>query len=119
MSYEDAPRVADLKIRRTRFERVQRESRANSSQLLQINEYLHPGVEEISDMLPARVGQWLFDTQWARRLLQVFTERGQIVQTTSLHGFLQLYTISGFRRWRRGSLRFRRERQRIEAWLEQ
>jgi indolepyruvate ferredoxin oxidoreductase beta subunit len=119
MSYEDAPRVADLKIRRTRFERVQRESRANSSQLLQINEYLHPGVEEISDMLPARLGQWLLDTPWARRLLQRVTERGRIVQTTSLHGFLQLYIISGFRRWRRDSLRFRHERQRIEAWLEQ
>lgn len=119
MSYEDAPRVADLKIRRARFERVQRESRANSSQLLQINEYLHPGIEEISDMLPASIGQWLLDTQWARRLLVGLTKRGQIVQTTSLHGFLQLYVISGFRRWRRGSLRFGRERQRIEAWLEQ
>ncbi len=119
MSYEDAPRVADLKIRRTRFERVQRESRANSSQLLQIKEYLHPGVEEISDMLPARLGQWLLDTQWARRLIQRFTKRGRIVQTTSLHGFLQLYIISGFRRWRRDSLRFGHERQRIEAWLEQ
>lgn len=119
MSYEDAPRVADLKIRRTRFERVQRESRANSSQLLQINEYLHPGIEEISDMLPARLGQWLLDNQWARRLIQGFTKRGRIVQTTSLHGFLQLYIISGFRRWRRNSLRFRHERQRIEVWLEQ
>jgi indolepyruvate ferredoxin oxidoreductase, beta subunit len=119
MSYEDAPRVADLKIRRTRFERVRRESRANSSQLLRIKEYLHPGVEEISDMLPARMGQWLLDTQWARRLLQRFTERGQIVETTSLWGFLQLYIISGFRRWRRASLRYRHEQHRIEAWLEQ
>lgn len=119
MSYEDAPRVADLKIRRTRFERVRQESRANSSQLLQINEYLHPGVEEISDMLPAGLGQWLLDTHWARRLLQRFTERGRIVQTTSLRGFLQLYIISEFRRWRRGSLRYEHERQRIEVWLEQ
>jgi indolepyruvate ferredoxin oxidoreductase, beta subunit len=119
MSYEDAPRVADLKIRRTRFERVRQESRANSSQLLQIKEYLHPGVEEISDMLPARLGQWLLDTQWARRLVHRFTKRGQIVQTTSLWGFLQLYVISGFRRWRSSSLRYRQEQQRIEAWLEQ
>ena len=119
MSYEDAPRVADLKIRRTRFERVQRESRADPSQLLQINEYLHPGIEEISDMLPARLGQWFLDTRWARRLLQRLTGRGKIVQTTSLHGFLQLYIISAFRRWRRGSLRFRHEQQRIGAWLEQ
>lgn len=119
MSYEDAPRVADLKIRRTRFERVQRESRAAPSQLLQINEYLHPGIEEISDMLPASMGQWLLDTGWARGLLERFTKRGRVVQTTSLRGFLQLYMISGFRRWRRGSLRFGQEQQRIGAWLEQ
>lgn len=119
MSYEDAPRVADLKIRRARFERVAGESRANPSQLVQINEYLHPGIEEISDMLPAWLGQWLLDTRWMRRLVERFTRRGQIVQTTSLYGFLQLYIISGFRRLRRGSLRFGHEQQRIAAWLAQ
>ncbi|MGH9726434.1 MAG: indolepyruvate oxidoreductase subunit beta family protein, partial [Candidatus Acidiferrales bacterium] len=97
MSYEDAPRVADLKIRRARFERVTSESRANPSQLVQINEYLHPGIEEISDMLPARLGQWLLDARWMRRIVERMTRRGQIVQTTSLYGFLQLYMISGLR----------------------
>ena len=119
MSYEDAPRVADLKIRRARFERVASESRANPSQLVQINEYLHPGIEEISDMLPAWLGRWLLETRWMRRLVERFTRRGQIVQTTSLRGFLQLYVISGFRRLRRGSLRFSQEQQRISAWLAQ
>ncbi|MGH9726147.1 MAG: DUF6537 domain-containing protein, partial [Candidatus Acidiferrales bacterium] len=117
MCYEDAPRVADLKIRRTRFERVASESRANASQLVQINEYLHPGLEEISDMLPARLGQWLLDTRWMRRLVERMTRRGQIVQTTSLYGFLQLYMISGLRRLRRRSLRFGHEQRRIAAWL--
>ena len=117
MSYEDAPRVADLKIRRTRFERVAGESRVNPSQLVQINEYLHPSIEEISDMLPAWLGQWLLDTRWTRRIVERFTRRGQIVQTTSLRGFLLLYMISGFRRLRRRSLRFGQEQQRIAAWL--
>lgn len=119
MSYEDAPRVADLKIRRARFERVAGESRANPSQLVQINEYLHPGIEEISDMLPAWLGQLLLDTRWMRGIVERFTRRGKIVQTTSLYGFLQMYMISGFRRLRRGSLRFGHEQQRIAAWLEQ
>ncbi|HYL67622.1 MAG TPA: indolepyruvate oxidoreductase subunit beta family protein, partial [Candidatus Limnocylindria bacterium] len=42
MSYEDAARVADLKIRRTRFERVHRDARVDKVQILQINEFLHP-----------------------------------------------------------------------------
>jgi indolepyruvate ferredoxin oxidoreductase beta subunit len=117
MSYEDAARVADLKIRRTRFERVHKDARVDSAQLLQINEFLHPRVQEIADMLPAGLGQWLLNTGWARGLIERFTQKGTIVQTTSLSGYLQLYVVSGLRRWRRKSLRFQREHQRINEWL--
>ena len=117
MSYEDAARVADLKIRRTRFERVHKDARVDKAQLLQINEFLHPRVQEIADMLPAGLGQWLLNTEWARGLVERLTQKGTIVQTTSLIGYLQLYAVSGLRRWRRKSLRFRREHQRINDWL--
>ena len=117
MSYEDAARVADLKIRRTRFERVHKDARVDAAQLLQINEFLHPRVQEIADMLPAGLGQWLLNTGWARGLVERFTQKGTIVQTTSLSGYLQLYAVSGLRRWRRKSLRFQREHQRINDWL--
>ena len=56
MSYEDAIRVADLKIRRTRFGRVHEESHATDVQVLQINEFLHPRVDQIADILPVRSG---------------------------------------------------------------
>jgi len=117
MSYEDAARVADLKIRRTRFERVHADARVDKAQLLQINEFLHPRVQEIADMLPAGVGQWLLNTGWARGVIERFTKKGTIVQTTSLSGYLQLYAVAGLRRWRRKSLRFRREHQQINDWL--
>lgn len=117
MSYEDAARVADLKIRRTRFERVHKDARVEESQILQINEFLHPRVQEIADMLPTGLGQWLMNTGWARGLLERFTQRGRIVQTTSISGYLQLYAVSSLRRWRRKSLRFQKEQQRINDWL--
>lgn len=117
MSYEDAARVADLKIRRTRFERVHKDARVDEAQLLQINEFLHPRVQEIADMLPAGLGQWLLNTGWARRLVERFTQKGKIVQTTSLSGFLQLYAVAGSRHWRRKSLRFQKEHQQINDWL--
>src|SRR6185369_8920646 len=47
MTYEDAIRVADLKIRRTRFDRVHQDARANGSHVVRIHEYLHPSVQEI------------------------------------------------------------------------
>ena len=117
MTYEDAIRVADLKTRRARFERVQRESRASEAQLVNISEFLHPGIEEISDVLPAGLGRWLVNSGWLKHWITKFTNHGMIVQTTSLRGFLQLYVLAGLRRWRRTSLRFQDEHRRIGEWL--
>ncbi|MGA8103236.1 MAG: indolepyruvate oxidoreductase subunit beta family protein [Candidatus Acidiferrales bacterium] len=119
MSYEDAVRVADLKTRRTRFARVREESQASAAQLVQINEFLYPGIEEISDILPARLGRWLLNSSWARNVVQRFTRHGKVVQTTSLRGFLQLYVLAAMRPWRRASLRFHEESKAISVWLAQ
>ena len=53
MSYEDTARVAALKTRATRFERVRGEARVQDGQLLAINEYMHPRLQEIVETLPA------------------------------------------------------------------
>ncbi|WP_418317660.1 indolepyruvate oxidoreductase subunit beta family protein [Piscinibacter sakaiensis] len=117
MSYEDTVRVAELKVRATRFERVRGEARVGEQQLLQINEFLHPRLQEICDTLPAALGRWLLQSGAPRRLVERFTQHGRIVQTSSLRGFLLLYTLAGLRRWRRGSLRYQVENARIEDWL--
>jgi indolepyruvate ferredoxin oxidoreductase beta subunit len=117
MSYEDAICVADLKIRGTRFRRVQRESGAGPAQLVRIHEFLHPRAAEFADILPAPLGRWLLATSWASRLVERFAGRGKVVETTSLHGFLQLYLLASLRPSRRRSLRFHREHQRIREWL--
>jgi indolepyruvate ferredoxin oxidoreductase beta subunit len=119
MSYEDAIRVADLKTRRTRFERVHADARVSADQLLLINEFLHPRVEEFADILPASLGSWLLNSGWASRAINRLTGKGKILQTTSLWGFLQLYWLASLRRWRPTTLRFKREQQRIQHWLEQ
>ena len=119
LSYEDAIRVADLKTRQTRFERVRQESRTNGTQLLQINEFLYPRLEEITDILPSGIGRWILKTNWTTRLIARFTQRGRIVETTSLRGFLQLYLIAALRPWRRKTLRFHEEHKRLGAWMAQ
>ncbi len=119
MSYEDAVRVSDLKTRDSRFARVHRESRAAATQLVQIKEFLHPGIEEITDILPAGLGRWLLNSHWPRKAVERFTHNGRIVHTTSLTGFLQLYFLAALRPWRRKSLRFKEEHRRIKEWLAQ
>ena len=111
MSYEDAIRVADLKIRRERFARIRQESRVQPGQVLHIHEYLHPRAQEIADILPPWFG-------WVGPLFSRFGGHGRIVRTTSLSGFLQLYALASLRRFRRRSVRFQREQQRIGAWLD-
>ena len=119
MTYEDAIRVADLKTRRTRFARVGEEVRLGPAQLLDINEFMHPRIEEIADILPASLGRWLLGSRVGRGVLGPFTRKGRVIRTSSVGGFLQLYTIAAMRRWRRGSLRFGIEHERITAWLAQ
>ena len=120
MSFEDTIRVAELKTRATRFERVAKEVRLQDGQMLTINEYLHPRVGEISEVLPsAALGRWLIKpSSVGHKVLSHFTQKGRVVQTNSLRGFLLLHSLSGLKRWRRGSLRYKAEQERIESWLD-
>ncbi len=117
MSYEDTVRVADLKTRGSRFERVRNEVKAEAEQPLAIHEYMHPRLQEIAETLPAGLGRWLLGAGWPRRLVARFTQQGRVVRTSGLRGFALLSLVAGLKRWRRGSLRYALENARIEAWL--
>jgi len=117
MSYEDTARVADLKTRAARFERVRLEARATPDQVIAIDEYLHPRLAEVCESLPAGVGRWLMDSRRPRRLVERWTQRGRTVASSSLRGFLMLRLVASARRWRRSTGRFLREDALIEQWL--
>ncbi len=107
MCYEDVIRVADLKSRKSRFERVRKEVQAKPGEPVHIIEYLKPGVEEVAAVLPTRLSKWL--TGWAAR--KGLTDKlnvGMYVKTTSVFGFLQLRTLAAMRRLRRMTARYRR-----------
>lgn len=118
MTYEDTIRVAELKIRRDRFERVRNEVGFKAGQLLDIVEFMHPRIEEIADTLPAGIGRWLLGNRLARRVLAPLTARGRMVRTTSLRGFLLLYGLASLKRTRRSTLRFQREMSFLAEWTE-
>jgi indolepyruvate ferredoxin oxidoreductase beta subunit len=117
MSYEDTIRVADLKTRAARFERVRGEVRTQPKQLLSINEYMHPRIEEICETLPAPLGRWLARPHLLHRMVARVTHKGRVVQTSSLPGFLLLWGLARWRVGRRSTLRYRLENERIERWL--
>ena len=117
MCFEDIVRVADLKTRRSRFERVRSEVRAKPGQPVVITEFLKPGVDEWCSLLPAWLARPVLRAAdrggWRRRF-----NVGLHVRTTSVTGFLLLWTLARLRRLRRGMYRYREEQERIETWLD-
>jgi len=118
MSFEDVMRVAQVKTRRGRAERIRREVKAQPQDLIEVREFVKPRVEEICGTLPAGLGRRLLASARARRILARFTA-GRRISTTSISGFALLRSIAALGRFRRGSLRYQIENQRIEAWLKQ
>jgi indolepyruvate ferredoxin oxidoreductase beta subunit len=116
MTFEDTIRVADLKTRATRFTRVRDEIRADPGQLFGITEFMKPRVTEIAGTLPVGLGRWLLGSQGMSRLLIRWTG-GKQIRTGTVTGFLMLHMLGGLKRWRRGTLRFHEENERIEQWL--
>lgn len=117
MTFEDTIRVADLKTRATRFARVRDEIRADPGQLFGITEFMKPRVEEIAGTLPVGLGQWVLRSPGISRWLGRWTS-GKQIRTGTVSGFLMLHTLGGLKRWRRGTLRYREENERIEHWLQ-
>jgi indolepyruvate ferredoxin oxidoreductase beta subunit len=117
MTYEDTIRVAELKIRPSRFERVRAEVKVAEGQILEIAEFMHPRTQEIADTLPAPLGRFILRTGWVRRLIDAFTSSGRRVKTTSLRGFLLLYMVAAFKPLRPRSLRFEVEQAELQQWL--
>ncbi len=117
MAYDDTIRVADLKTRDARSARVRKEIRVKDDQLLSVTEFMHPRLREICETLPALIGRNLLHSSQARRLLEPLFTSGRHVETTRLRWFLLLKILAALRPWRRSTLRYQEEQQRIEDWL--
>ena len=117
MSYEDVVRVADLKTRAQRLQRLRREVGADADQPVRVTEFLKPGLEEWCGMLPPFIGGPVM--RWAtRRGWQDRFSIGLRLRTTTVLGFLRLYSLGRLRWWRPATLRFKEEQAAIDQWLE-
>ena len=117
MAYDDVIRVADLKVRGSRFDRVRKEVGAKDDQIVYMTEYMHPRMDEVCGTMPKGMGLWIENRPRLFARLDRFVNKGRRVQTGTLFWFLGLYMVSGLRRIRRGTLRHSREVDHREAWL--
>ncbi len=112
MAYEDVIRVAHLKTRRERLDRVRREVGAQSGEPIHMTEYLKPGLDEMASVLPPRLAAWL-----RRRAAGQGWHRGMTIRTDTIKGFLMLCGLRSLRPLRRHMSRYIEEQQGIETWL--
>ncbi len=117
MAYDDVFRVADLKTRGSRFERVRGEVAATPDQLVYTTEYMHPRMEEVCGSLPAGLGRFVESRPSLFKQLDKIVNRGRRVQTGTIRWFLPLYILGGMKRFRRGTLRYANEVAHRDAWL--
>ena len=117
MTYDDLIKVADLKTRSHRFNRIRKEMHTNDGQGLHLTEYFHPRAEEIISLLPARFGAKIeASNKWRSRLDKWFG-KGRRLRTDRLLPFLLLYIIGGLRGYRLRTLRHVNEQTHLENWI--
>lgn len=117
MSYEDIIRVADLKTRAERNARIRDEVKAKPDEPVVTTEFLKPGVEEITAILPPAFGRWLMKAA-VRRNVQDRWNVGIYLKTSNVSGFLLLWLMGRMRHWRPRTSRYAQEQSNIEHWLD-
>jgi indolepyruvate ferredoxin oxidoreductase, beta subunit len=116
MAYEDIIRVADLKTRGSRFDRIRKEVGAKSGEPVVVIDYLKPGIEEFASVLPSFLGKKLVSWAERRGKLDAYNV-GMHIRTSSLWGYLLVRSLAWLKPWRPNSYRYREEQQMIDGWL--
>ncbi len=117
MAYDDIIKVADLKTRAPRLDRIRREMGAEDAQLVQLTEFFHPRAEEVAGLMPAAMGvKWEASPRRMALLAKLFG-RGRRLRTDTLRAFLMLYVLGGLKGYRLRTRRHAVEAAHLEVWL--
>jgi indolepyruvate ferredoxin oxidoreductase beta subunit len=118
MAFDDVVRVAALKLRTSRQQRVSREVAARDDEIVKLFDHFKPGVAEFAGLLPAglaaRLAAW--DARRRARGLDPWAWPLKIGTHTVL-GALVLRCMAGLKGWRRRGSRWATEQALIERWL--
>jgi indolepyruvate ferredoxin oxidoreductase, beta subunit len=119
MAFDDIVRVADLKSRASRWQRVKGEVKAKDDDLLQVYDHFKPGAPEFAALLPQRWADRV--TAWDRRRVAAGKPSWALpikVGTHSVLGMLALRTLASLKGLRLRGSRFAAEQAMIDHWLD-
>jgi indolepyruvate ferredoxin oxidoreductase beta subunit len=118
MAFDDIVRVADLKSRASRRERVRREVNAAGDELLHVYEHFKPGVPEVAGLLPSGLAARL--QRWDRARIARGREPFALTMKIGTHtasGLAAMRALASLKWLRRHGQRFAEEQTLIERWL--
>jgi indolepyruvate ferredoxin oxidoreductase beta subunit len=118
MAFDDIVRVADLKSRASRWQRVRREVKAGDDDLLKVYDHFKPGVPEFAALLPPAIAQRL--VAWDRKRIAAGRAPWALplkIGSHSVLGMLALRTLASLRWLRVRGSRYANEQQMIDRWL--
>jgi indolepyruvate ferredoxin oxidoreductase beta subunit len=116
MSYEDVVRVAVAKIAPDRMKRIAREELRVTNEPFTVHDFLKPGIEELTQLLPPLLARPIHAVARRRGWLgRVYF--GMEIETTSIGGYLRFLMLAKLRPLRPFGHRFKQEQRTIDAWL--
>jgi len=116
MTYEDAQRVAQLKLRPERFAKMRQEHNVRGEDPFWVDDFLAPDPPQIYGMLPVALGRWV--RARGRRWRPDFDHIAMPMRVRSNRpwGYLTLSLVSAMRHLRRRSLRHHEELALLKRW---
>jgi indolepyruvate ferredoxin oxidoreductase beta subunit len=118
MAYDDLPRVADLKLRSARIDRIRGEAGAAPDEPVAVTDYFHPRMAEALATLPPGIGAWAGRRPRLLRILTPFVDRGRRLRSDRFTGTLLLALVAALGPHRRRLARHASETAHLEAWYE-
>ncbi len=119
MAFDDIVRVADLKSRASRRDRVAREVQAGEADLLRIWDHFKPGAPEFAALLPPSLAQRVL--AWDRRRVAAGRDPWALplkVGTHAVGGMLALRLLASLKWLRVRGSRYASEQAMLERWLD-
>jgi indolepyruvate ferredoxin oxidoreductase beta subunit len=115
MAFDDIVRVAELKSRASRAQRVRSEVKAGDDDILKVYDHFKPGAPEFAALLPASLAHRV--TAWDRRRPAPWAMPLK-VGSHSVVGMAALRLLASLRWLRRRGSRFAEEQALIDRWLD-
>jgi indolepyruvate ferredoxin oxidoreductase beta subunit len=116
MAYEDVIRVAQIKTRMARVDRVRAGAGGKQEQPVIVTEFLKPGLDEFCSIMPAFIAAPVL--RWAERTGRRDSFNvGLHIRTNTIFGFTLLRTMARLKPWRRRGYRYGVEQKMMQRWL--